>query len=1621
MFDIFRRRVGARIILGYLAFVSLMAAIGVLAASRLSLVAATVNDLADNQAIELDLSNSIVRQIIQTQVVLTAATLGAIVIGLLLGWVISRRITMPLHQVARTAQQIANVDIKAMASELASLSQGELALGLNLTALPLETGLQDEVGQTGQAFNEIIASLHAAEQAFGAMTAYLNEMASAAQSVAQGNLDVAVSARSGEDVLGNAVANMVANLRAAQAQLRQYQEHLEELVEQRTAALRESERAMATLLSNLPGVAYRRKDDRRWTIEFMSEACSEVTGYAPAAMVNNAELAYADIIHPDDRERVWTQVQAAVGARRPFQLTYRIVTKKGWEGWVWEQGQGVFDDQGQLLALEGLIVDITSLVHTELELRARERELRTITNNIPIYIGYVDAELRYRFVNQKYVQAFGLDADEIVGKHVRDVLGEAYYNRAAPNIQAALAGQEVSFESTMDLPRQGTRWLSINYVPEVVACGPVTGLYILVQDITGRKQAEEALRASEERLNLALRGADLGLWDWNIPTGDVVFNARWAEMLGYTLEEIPPHVSAWEKLLHPDDQAHVMTILNAHLEGKLPFHETEHRVRAKDGSWKWILDRGKVLEWDAQGNPLRAVGTHLDITERKQAEEAIRRSEERFRLLFETNPFPLLITRATDGVIIQANQALIDYMEGSRTDLTSVRASDYYALSTDRQTLLDEVKTKGRVVNKMVELKIAQGRRTKFALVNILPLDLGEPCLLVGMADITERKQAEEKLRASEARYDELVRRISVGVYIFHARADGLMSFEYTSPQFNYLLGLEAEAVQRDANLAFAAAHPEDCADLIRANRQAITTLTPFRWECRFIIRGETRWIRIESEPTPLPGGGSVWNGVISDITERKQVEDELRVLTDKVELYLKYIPIPMYVKDADTRAVILSRHFEQMLGKPIHELLGKTNAELWPPELAGPMTLDDERVLKEDQAVTVEETFEGRHYYSVKFPIKEPDRPPLLGGYTIDVTELKQTQAALQESEARMRQITVAMQQAVWLRDVQTLQVLYVNPAYEEIWGRTCESLIAEPTSFIQAIHPEDKERILEAIQKQYQGVFFNQEYRIIRPDGSLCWVWGRTFPIKNDQGQVYRVLAVVEDITGRKLMEEALWQAKAWAEEKSQAALEAQRAAEAANRAKSIFLANMSHELRTPLNAILGFSELMARDASLSQAQRENLETINRSGEHLLALINNVLDLSKIEAGRVALHEEVFDLHRLLGDMESMFHMRAMNKGLSLTVECAPSVPRYIRADQGKLRQVLINLLGNAVKFTSEGGVTLRVDAGKADYLRFEIEDTGAGISPDDMGRIFDAFEQTEAAHKLQEGTGLGLTISRQFVQLMGGDIAVCSAGVPGQGSRFTFEVRVSLPGPAEISSLPKSARRRVVGLEEGQPLYRVLIADDVPASRNLLVKFLQPLGLDVREATNGQEAMEVWQAWQPHLILMDMRMPVMDGREATRRIKASVQGEQVVIVALTASAFEEERAQVLAEGSDDFIRKPVREADILNVLEKHLGARFIYETEPASKIPISTLSGELIQPLAAMPLTWLVDFRQAVLEADWNAMTELLWQVEQAHPALAAPLWNMVNNFQHAELLVMLDQVMRREPGSLSEQTT
>ncbi len=634
--------------------------------------------------------------------------------------------------------------------------------------------------------------------------------------------------------------------------------------------------------------------------------------------------------------------------------------------------------------------------------------------------------------------------------------------------------------------------------------------------------------------------------------------------------------------------------------------------------------------------------------------------------------------------------------------------------------------------------------------------------------------------------------------------------------------------------------------------------------------------------------------------------------------------------------------------------------------------------------------------------PVYEDGQVARVVGNLMDITERRLAEDALRLSSERLQLATRVAHIGIWDWDIVKNELLWDDSMYH-LYGIQKGEFGEAYDAWISTVHPEDKAYTDGEIQAALRGEReYAPEFRIVRPDGSIRHIKADSQTFKDRDGKPLRMIGTNIDITERKLAEEELRRYKDSLEETvEQRTAElrlARDAAEAANKAKSVFLANMSHELRTPLNAILGFSSLMRREPQLAGPLSENLDIINRSGKHLLALINDVLEMAKIEAGGVQLELAPFDLGGMVRDVTDMMRLRAEQKGLTLKLDQATEFPRYIRGDEARLRQILVNLVGNAVKFTHTGGVTLHLGLKQnhRKHLRIEVTDSGRGISAEDQKRIFKPFVQLEGGAE-QKGTGLGLSITKQFVDLMGGHIAVEST--VGRGSLFRVDV------PVELADMPPghpAEHRDVVGLAPGQPAYRILIAEDQKENQLLLSQLMAAIGLESRVAENGEQCVRIFQEWHPDLIWMDRRMPVMDGMEATRQIRRLANGDKVKIVAVTASAFKEQQQETLTTGMDDFVTKPYRFQEIYDSLAQQLGLKYIYRAEAAETQPSP------IAQTVALPTALRVELQDALANLDNERILALLDQVGEIDRNLADTLSNLAKDFDYPAMLRLLEEV-------------
>lgn len=609
-----------------------------------------------------------------------------------------------------------------------------------------------------------------------------------------------------------------------------------------------------------------------------------------------------------------------------------------------------------------------------------------------------------------------------------------------------------------------------------------------------------------------------------------------------------------------------------------------------------------------------------------------------------------------------------------------------------------------------------------------------------------------------------------------------------------------------------------------------------------------------------------------------------------------------------------------------------------------------------------------------------------------------------LRESEERLSALVESAPDAIVLGNDNGLIVGWNNGA-QRLFGYSGDEVQGKPLAMLmperyRSRHREGMKRCRAEKQPRLLGKLL--EVDGLRKDGG-------EFPLEmvigswlTSSGRHFS--AIIRDVSERKQIAQELEKYHHHLEElvllRTVELEKAKNAAEAANRAKSVFLANMSHELRTPLNAILGFAQLMERDNRIPEDGRRYIDTINKSGQHLLALINDVLEISRIEAGRIKLSVDVFDLPATLETLRQMMEIRARAKGLVFRVECTDDLPVFVLGDVHHLRQVLLNLLGNAVKYTVSGEIRLVVSPLPEQCIRFAVTDTGPGIAENEREKIFHAFYQTELGVAMGEGTGLGLTISRESVRLMGGELTVSSA--PGRGCTFSF----TLPLPVSETVPDAELGMRIIGIAPGQPRPRILVAEDQPESQLVVEELLKRLGCDVRMASNGREALLWFQDWRPQLILMDMRMPEMDGYQATRYIRELPNGGQVPIVALTASVFEEDRQLILAAGCNEMLIKPVEADRLYEVIGRLLGLKFEYAPTTQTALPSSGRM-QVAENLAALPPALREELAEAAALLDTEATQAVVDGLRVDYPGEAELIASLLKNFRFDSLIELCRQ--------------
>ena len=1161
--------------------------------------------------------------------------------------------------------------------------------------------------------------------------------------------------------------------------------------------------------------------------------------------------------------------------------------------------------------------------------------------------------------------------------------------------------------------------------------------FVAFIDITQRKQSQRilddynrllenqvaqrtaALRESETTLKTAQRVAHVGSWEFNVMTQKITWSEEQFRIFGLDPTQPEPTYEEHIQQIHPDDRASVQQS-HEKLIATGKTDELDFRILRSNGEVRYVSGRGEAVV-NEQGQVIKFFGTTMDITDRKLAEAALQESEERFREIAAIVSQFFFVRSASSGEYLYLSPAYETIWGRTCESLYQNPESWMEAVHPDDRKLIQCSLTEqfhGKPVKREYRIIRPDGQERWIAAdISVVRDETGQPQRFVGLAeDITPRKLAEAALRESEQFLRTIYEGIEAAIFIVDVLDDGGFRYARINPAYERMSGIKS--LQISGKTPEQLLTPDMAQQVSEHYRACLETGEIISYEERLVLEGkETYWI---TNLSPVRDSNErIYRliGTSFNISDRKQAEEALRESQHFIQRVADASPNLWYIYDLiEPRNVYANREIAAILGYTPEEIQAMGEAILptiiHPDDLTRyPVRVGQLQSASDDDILEIEyrirdangewRTMLGRETVFARTP---DGRVKQVLGTATDITQLKQTQDLLESifNEATDAIFLVNPETGLTVDCNQTAVELFEAKSKDELLNISGTTL--QKTPFTQA----KVNSILDEIERY--GLWC-QELEYVTKTGNLFWGNLAAKPIQV-AGQKINLVRVT-NISDVKQTEEKLQQAA--------------YAADAANRTKSQFLANMSHELRTPLNAILGFSQLLNKSPNLTPEDKDNLKIVTRSGEHLLTLINQVLDLSKIEAGHITLNETNFDLFRLLDDLEMMFQLKANNKGLQLVLNRSDDVPQYVKTDEVKLRQVLINLLSNAIKFTKEGSVSLTLRRQKSVvrsqnleassqkseeeinspdsclltpdsfFLHCEIEDTGLGIAPEELESIFEAFVQAKTGKESREGTGLGLSISRKFVQLMGGQITVSS--VVNQGSTFKFNIKVDVVKLEAIETQQSTCR--VIALEPNQQRYRILIVDDKPDNRQLLIQLLSPLGFELREASNGREAIEVWETWQPQLIFMDLQMPVLDGFEATKQMRKKQNSRITKIIALSAGTLEEKQTAALEAGCDDFIHKPFREATIFEMMSKHIGVRFVCE-EPTVAAQMNQAETSTLNPntLAALPAEWLASLHQATFEGDLEQMLVLIEQIPDEQ--LANALMSLANNLQYKEIL-------------------
>lgn len=1122
----------------------------------------------------------------------------------------------------------------------------------------------------------------------------------------------------------------------------------------------------------------------------------------------------------------------------------------------------------------------------EAELRASKEKYKIISERSPVGIWQSDAEGHCIYANEKVQQLTGLSREQILANGWPLAIHPDDRQATLAKWAEVTAQMHRGFspDSTLELrylhPDGSVTWGYAETIVERNAAGEITGFIGTVTDITDRKRAEIALQETSRRYAILTESSPVGVFRTDAQGYCLYVNPRWCELAGLKPQEVMG--LGWIQALHPDDLEWVIAAWNQAIQNQVLFH-TECRFQKPDGTVVWLVVEA-VKELDTDHQVVGYVGTITDISELKQTEAALKNLVEITASKTERDFFVDLVHYLVEA--LQVEYAIV---------------AKYIDQQYQPQVLCS---SSGQIMP--------------------LPTSLQNPAIWQQL--LASGEYCCQRSLQQQEQINQWVAELGVESCM------GMPLIGSDCQPIGYLCILDTKPIVK--------------VDHFRSVLKLFADRATAELE-RQQVKAELQQLNQELEQRVY------------------QRTEEVQRQTQLLRTILNSMGDSVLVINTEGDVILHNPAAENLIGTALLTLTPAQWEELWDiylPDATTPCPIESRPLARAMRGETLNqlEVCLRNALHPEGIPIEVTLRPltdvtgRLIGGVVVfrDIRDRKQAESTLRDSEARLRLALIAANQGLYDLNVQTGEAI-VSPEYATMLGYDPETFQETNQKWIERLHPDDHERVSHVYRAYIQGELplYKVEFRQRTKMGDWKWILSLGRIVTWDAaGQPLRMLGTHTDISDRKQAEAALQNLNAELEQRvEERTIElraAKEAADAANQAKSNFLASISHELRTPLNGVMGYAQILQSDVSLTDKQRDAVGIIYRCASHLLTLINDILDLSKIEAGKLELLPTEVHFPSFLQSIVEICAIRADQKELSLDFQNATPLPTVIQVDEKRLRQVLINLLSNAVKFTNYGSVTFKVEVlntlDDVATIRFQVEDTGPGICGDDFEKIFQPFEQVSRQHHT-EGTGLGLAISQRIVQMMGSHIYLES--VLGQGSRFWFDTVVGIRWGVDVTEHRSPSQGEIIGYVGKKR--KVLVVDDHWENRSIFVHFLQPLNFQILEADNGDDGLQKAIMWQPDLIITDLQMPVMDGLTMTRRLRQLPQFQQVIILASSANVFEWKRQQSQEAGCDAFLPRPIELPQLLIQIAHYLNITWLYDTSSIERSQDRSDALDLIIP--------------------------------------------------------------------------